>query len=85
VLGAAIGPGNGCPVLEVKPDGPAAKAGIQPLDRLGKPSDCASALYGFFRPGKDARTVEWMVRRPKAESPGADGRDAEGEQEEASA
>ncbi|NIR01976.1 MAG: hypothetical protein GTN78_17580, partial [Gemmatimonadales bacterium] len=27
-LGAAIGPGNGCPVLKVEPDGPAAKAGI---------------------------------------------------------
>ena len=76
VLGAAVGPGNGCPVLKLKPEGPAAKAGIQPLDRLGEPRDCARALYGSFRPGKDARTVEWTVRRPKGgktESPEAGG------------
>jgi hypothetical protein len=64
-LGAMIGPGNGCPVLVVEPDGPAAKAGIQPLDRLGEPGDCASALYYAFRPRKEARSVEWTVRRPK--------------------
>ena len=83
VLGAAVGPGNGCPVLTVEPEGAAAKAGIQPLDRLGEPSDCASALYGSFRPRKDARTVEWTVCRPKAgksESPEADAPATEGEQ-----
>jgi len=71
VLGAAVGRGNGCPVLKLKPEGPAAKAGFQPRDRLGEPRDCASALYGSFRPGKEARTVEWMVRRPKAAKKGS--------------
>ncbi len=74
-LGAMIGPGNGCPVLVVEPDGPAAKAGIQPFDRLGEPGDCASALYYAFRPRKEAHTVEWTVRRPK----GAKSESAEGE------
>jgi hypothetical protein len=64
-LGAAIGPGNGCPVLSVEPDGPADKAGIQRFDRLGEQSDCASSLYRSFKPRKEARTVEWTVRRPK--------------------
>jgi hypothetical protein len=83
VLGAGIGPGNGCPVLTVEPDGPADKAGIKRFDRLGEPSDCPSTLYRSFRPGKEACTVEWMVRRPKggtAESPGADAPATESEE-----
>lgn len=74
-LGAAIGPGNGCPVLNVEPGGPADKAGIQRFDRLGEPSDCAMTLYHSFKPRKEARTIEWTVRRPKgqaSESPAAD-------------
>lgn len=86
-LGAAVGPGNGCPVLVVEPDGPAAKAGIQPMDRLGKPSDCISSFYRIFRPRKEARTVEWTIRRPKtpaSESPGPDAPAAKSDQQEAS-
>lgn len=75
-LGAMVGPGNGCPVLTVKPGSPADNAGIKRLDRLGKPEDCASALSGSFRPGEEARTVEWVVRRPKGGS--AEGAGAEG-------
>ena len=83
-LGAMIGPGNGCPVLKVEPDGPAAKAGIQRFDRLGEPGDCVRSFYHFFKPRKEARTVEWTVRRPKAaklESAEAEGPATEGEQE----
>jgi len=86
-LGAAIGPGNGCPVLDIDPEGPAAKAGIQRFDRLGEPSDCASSIYRSFRPREEAGTVEWTVRRPKAaksESPEADVPATEAEQEGAS-
>lgn len=73
-LGAAIGGGNGCPVLKLDPEGAAAKAGIKRFDRLGEPSDCASSLYRTFKPRKEARTIEWTVRRPKAAEP----REAEG-------
>lgn len=87
-LGAAIGPGNGCPVLNVEPGGPADKAGIQRFDRLGEPGDCAMSLYRSFKPRKEARTVEWTVRRPKGqapESPAADQPADEHEHEETSA
>jgi len=65
VLAAAIAPGNGCPVLELDPEGAAAKAGIQRLDRLGGPEQCAASIYEYFIPEKDAHTVEWTVRRPR--------------------
>jgi hypothetical protein len=70
VLGAVTGPANGCPVLAVEPDGAAAKAGIQRLDRLGKPEDCASSIQWDFRPWNEPRTVEWTLRRPKSATSG---------------
>ena len=65
VLGAGVGPSNGCPVVVIEPDGAADRAGIRVFDRLGRPGDCASGIYRFFRPGEETRTVEWTVRRPK--------------------
>jgi hypothetical protein len=64
-LGAQVSSSGGVRVLAVEPDKPAAKAGIQVDDRLGKPGDCVNSLYRSFAPRKEARTVEWTVRRPK--------------------
>jgi hypothetical protein len=68
VLGIEMTADRGVRVLSVEPDKPAAKAGLQPGDRLGDPSDCASSLYGSFAPRKELRTIEWTVRRPKAKA-----------------
>jgi hypothetical protein len=93
-LGAQISGGGGVRVLGVQPEGPAAKAGIQPGDVFGEPEDCASGLAHFFRPHTKARTVEWTVRRPKggAGEPDdsqrflvPDGRDMRGMREEGDA
>ncbi len=65
-LGVTMYPAEGCPVLTLDEDGPAARAGIKPGDRLGGPDDCANSLSFTFRPKSKARTVEWTVRRPKA-------------------
>jgi hypothetical protein len=64
-LGVSTAPGRGLPVFSIQPGKVAAKAGIQVGDRLGEPGDCASALYGVFWPGREARKMEWTVRRPK--------------------
>jgi len=68
VLGVKASGGGGVRIFEVDPGKPAANAGIQPGDRLGEVSECASSLYGSFRPRKDARTIEWTVRRPKGDA-----------------
>ena len=65
VLGAKIGAGGGVLVFAVEPGKPAAKAGIQPGDRLGGPDDCPSSLYRSFAPRKEPRTITWTIRRPK--------------------
>jgi hypothetical protein len=78
-LGAEISAGNGVRVLVVRPGGAAAKAGLQPGDVFGEPDQCASSLSHFFAPRKEARTVEWTVRRPKGwvwEPPSAEGAEA---------
>jgi len=80
-LGAQISGGGGVRVLAVQPGGAAAKAGLQPGDVFGEPDQCASALSRFFAPRKEARTVEWTVRRPKGwvwEPPSAEGAEARG-------
>jgi hypothetical protein len=69
VLGAAVGPGGGVPVLSLEPDKPAAKAGIKVGDRLGERDACPSSLYGSFFPRKTARTIKWTVHRPKSATP----------------
>ena len=66
ILGAQIGGAGGVPVFSIQPGKPAAKAGIQPGDRLGGPNDCPSSLSGSFAPGKEPRTITWTVRRPKS-------------------
>jgi hypothetical protein len=70
VLGAVIGFGYGCPVLKLDPEGAAAKAGIQLLDRLGEPGECPVSIHWSFLPTEEPQTVEWMVRRPKAATSG---------------
>ena len=43
------------------------RAGLQRLDRLAEPAECAASISRYFKPRKDARTVEWTVRRPKGD------------------
>jgi predicted metalloprotease with PDZ domain len=78
-LGAKMSGGGGVRIFEVEPDKPAAKAGIQPGDRLGELSDCASSLSRSFRPRKEARTIEWTVRRPKGDAAERFGREGSAE------
>jgi membrane-associated protease RseP (regulator of RpoE activity) len=65
VLGAAVGPGGGVPVLNLAPDKPAAKAGIKVGDRLGDRDACPSSLYTHFFPKEKPYTVQWTVHRPQ--------------------
>ena len=67
-LGVKASGGGGVRIFEVEPGKPAANAGIQQGDRLGKAGQCASSLYLSFRPRKEVRTVEWTVRRPKGDA-----------------
>ena len=67
-LGVKASGGGGVRIFEVDPGKPAAKAGIQPGDRLGDVGQCASSLYRSFRPREDVRTIEWTVRRPKGDA-----------------
>jgi hypothetical protein len=65
VLGVAVSPGQGCVVLKLDENGPAAKAGIQLGDRLSsEPDGCPSSLAGKFLPSKEAREITWTVQRP---------------------
>jgi len=65
VLGVAVTPGQGCVVMQLDENGPAAKAGIRLGDRLGSsPKDCPSSLAGSFFPTERPRQVVWTVQRP---------------------
>jgi hypothetical protein len=65
VLGVAVTPGQGCVVVHLEEDGPAAMAGVRLGDRMSdSPDDCPSAIAGSFRPGEHARDLTWTVQRP---------------------
>jgi S1-C subfamily serine protease len=91
ILGIKFGAMHGMGVSAVSPEGPAAKAGIQPGDGIalckGKPVTCPSTLLPGVRPGKTTKEVELTLRRVKkqeSESP-PNGTSAKDEQSEASA
>ncbi len=70
ILGIEVGM-YGLPVLEVLPEGPAAKAGVRAGYRLGTGSDCPSSVVWSFMPREEARSVEWTVYRPKGGAAGS--------------
>ncbi len=72
ILGVTISQPHGLCIGSVVPDGPAAKAGIKPGDRLGQPSDCPRSTIDRFLPGDEAREVRVTIRRSKQQEP--DGR-----------
>jgi hypothetical protein len=65
ILGITLGEPHGLEVAGVLPQGPAGRAGIEPGDRMGKPTDCPSTVLPHFLPDTDARAVEWTIRRPR--------------------
>lgn len=65
ILGIALADPHGLEVASVVPDSPAGKAGIEPGDRLGKPSDCPVTVLDNFVPDADKKVVEWTIRRPR--------------------
>ncbi len=67
ILGVSIARPHGLVVGDVAPDGPAAKAGVQPGDQLGLPSECPSSTIGRFLPRDEAHTVTITITRRKPE------------------
>jgi S1-C subfamily serine protease len=60
---------HGLVVETVVPEGPAARAGIEPGDHLGNQRDCPSTSLGLYRPHSQPRQVEVTVRRPASSTP----------------
>jgi hypothetical protein len=75
VLGIQLRGIYGVPVGVVLPDSPAAQAGILPGDLLGDREDCPSNIANSFLPRREARSVEWQVRRAR-QSPESEPGDA---------
>jgi len=67
ILGVKLSHAHGLCVGTVAPDGPAAKAGIEPGDQLAERHECPSTTIGRFLPRDDIREVRLTLRRPKAE------------------
>ena len=63
----------------------AAKAGLQPGDQLGLPSQCPSSTIEYYLPAEEARTVSVTVRRRhrRHEDSAADGEPADQPEPEA--
>lgn len=67
ILGVKLSHPHGLCVGTVAPDGPAAKAGIEPGDQLAGRFECPSTTISRFLPRDDIRDVRLTLRRPKAE------------------
>lgn len=73
ILGVSFSNPHGLCIDTVDPDGPAAKAGVEPGDQLGRPSECPSSTIGRFLPRDEARTVAITITRWKPEQADAQG------------
>jgi len=73
ILGIELGAMHGIGVSAVSPEGPAARAGIQPGDSIAKCKGelltCPMTLLPHVQPGETAREVEFTLRRAKTQEP----------------
>jgi hypothetical protein len=85
ILGVRFSDPHGLQIGALDPEGPAAKAGLQPGDQLGLRTECPSSTIDYFLPKEEARTVSVTARRwhKRHEGSGADGEPADQPEDQA--